>query len=166
MWNKWAVHCRYVLLVPVPWGLSRIGARSEGTDDGAGVKTFIVDTGIEVGHEGFRQGNAFWAYTSQGLIRTGNVDKDGHGTHVAGTVAGETTGVAPRAEVRAVKACNADGRCSLSDLIDSVTWVCGLEYRRLQDVTGLARPKVQHGHCTVHGLHMKLNKPEPYTIRT
>lgn len=106
---------------------------------------FIIDTGIQVGHVEFHQGNVFQAYTTRGLIPTGNVDSNGHGTHVAGTVAGETTGVAPGAEVHAVKACDADGRCSLSDLIDGVTWVCGQEHRRLQHVTeSSVKVKVQH----------------------
>ena len=124
--------------------------------NGAGVKTYVVDTGIDVGHVEFRRGNAIWAYTARHLKSTGDMDKNGHGTHLAGTVAGEMTGVDPRAEVHAVKGCNDDGRCSLFNLIESVTWVCHDNYLRLQDVTGLARPKVQRGHYTLHRLHMVL----------
>ncbi len=142
--------------------MSRIRVCSKSTDNslnGTGVEIYVVDTGIDVGHVEFsrrNRTNAFWAYTSQRLKSTGDVDKNGHGTHLAGTVAGETTGVAPGAEVHAVKACHDDGRCSLFDLIESVTWVCGPEFKRLQEVTGLARPKVQRGHYTLHRLHMNM----------
>ncbi len=135
--------------VPGLWGLDRVGARTEGTGNGTGVKVFIVDTGIYDRHEEFHQGKDPWAYISHGLTGTGKVDKDGHGTHMAGIVAGKTTGVAPGAEVHMVKGCNASDCCRLSDLIDSVTWVCGQKYMHLQDVTGLARPKVQRSDCTL-----------------
>ena len=136
--------------------MSRIRACSESTNNGSGVIIFVVDSGIDVAHVEFRRRNAIWAYTAWHLKSTGDVDKNGHGTHLAGTVAGETTGVAPGAEVHAVKACNDDGHCSLFNLIEGVTWVCHENYLRLQDVTGLARPKVQRGHYTLHRLHMML----------
>lgn len=138
----------FTLFPPVPWGLSRIGARSEGTANGTGVTVYTIDTGIDVDHVEFRKhGNAYASYTARGLKHTGDVDNDGHGTHVGAIVAGQNIGVAPGAEVHAVKACDIGGLCTLADLIDSLVWVCKLEHRHLQAVTGQSRPKVSHGHC-------------------
>jgi subtilisin family serine protease len=55
----------------------------------------------------------------------GGADEDtqGHGTHVAGTIAGKTFGIAKKAEIRAVKVLGENGQGTNSDVIAGVDWV-------------------------------------------
>lgn len=54
-----------------------------------------------------------------------DVDANGHGTHVAGTIAGSKFGVAKKAKIIAVKVLSSDGSGSLSDVCDEFTvWKC------------------------------------------
>ncbi len=50
-------------------------------------------------------------------------DDNGHGTHVAGTIAGYRSGVAKNAKIVAVKALRADGGGSFSDVISGLQYV-------------------------------------------
>ncbi|XP_022110003.1 uncharacterized protein LOC110989730 [Acanthaster planci] len=97
-----------------PWGIDRIDSRT-GTDNvfnfndsaqGEGAKIFIVDTGINTNHEAFG-GRASLLY--------GVADDGGHGTHCAGTAAGEIYGIARKAEIYSCKVCS-HGACGLSTI--------------------------------------------------
>ncbi|KAM5355292.1 hypothetical protein ACJ41O_001938 [Fusarium nematophilum] len=88
------------------WGLGAVSHRSQGStsyiyDTAAGQGTFayIVDTGIRAAHNEF-EGRATAAWSA---FSGDNADTAGHGTHVAGTIAGKTYGVAKKASVVAVK---------------------------------------------------------------
>lgn len=83
------------------------------TLDGTGVDVVIMDSGLQVDHPEFQDANGVsrvqqinWA-TASGLSFTQNAnhyrDYDGHGTHVAGTVAGKTYGWAKNARIYSVK---------------------------------------------------------------
>jgi subtilisin family serine protease len=110
------------------WGLDRIDQRSRPlsgtfrpTDDGSSVHAYVIDTGVRISHRQFR-GRASYGYDFVGRDRTAS-DCNGHGTHVAGTIAGATYGVAKRAKIVAVRVLDCDGWGWMSDIIDGVDWV-------------------------------------------
>ncbi|WP_049580449.1 S8 family serine peptidase [Streptomyces sp. SBT349] len=113
---------------PTPsWGIDRIDQGDLPLDDsytypdheGAGVTAYIVDTGIRYSHEDFG-GRATFGWDSFG--GTGN-DGHGHGTHVAGTVAGASYGVAKAADLVGVKVLNDSGSGTTQTVVDGLEYV-------------------------------------------
>ncbi|OSD03397.1 serine protease [Trametes coccinea BRFM310] len=117
-----------------PWGLQRISQTaklsSQNTNAltytytydstaGSGVDIYIVDTGIYTAHSEFG-GRARWGATFGGYA---NADGNGHGTHVSGTAAGATYGVAKKANLIAVKVLSDQGSGSVSDIVSGLNWV-------------------------------------------
>ncbi|WP_405711533.1 S8 family peptidase [Streptomyces xanthophaeus] len=110
------------------WGLDRIDQRNLPLDNnfttqgnGAGVTAYILDTGIEYGHDEFG-GRATFGFDAIGDGRNG-ADCNGHGTHVAGTVAGRTYGVAGKANLVSVRVLGCDGKGTYSGMIAGFDWV-------------------------------------------
>ncbi|EEH43090.1 uncharacterized protein PADG_07910 [Paracoccidioides brasiliensis Pb18] len=108
-----------------PWGLARVSSRTPGAKNyvydstaGQGVTAYIIDTGIETSHRDFG-GRAKWGTNT---VDSQNTDCHGHGTHVAGTVAGTTYGVAKKANLIAVKVLNCQGSGSNSVVIQGMQW--------------------------------------------
>jgi len=84
----------------IPWNVSLVNAPSFWQKTkGAGAIVAVVDTGIDACHPEF-EGRIILA---QNFTRSSSKDEDGHGTHVAGIIAGKTTGIAPEAKVIALK---------------------------------------------------------------
>ncbi|GGS06115.1 MULTISPECIES: S8 family peptidase [Streptomyces] len=114
---------------PTPsWGLDRIDQRALPLDNsytygnnGAGVKAYIVDTGINFTHQDFG-GRAISGINilAQGSPAT---DCHGHGTHVAGTVGGSSYGVAKDVTLVGVRVTNCMGAGAYGDVIAGVDWV-------------------------------------------
>merc|ERR1719422_2558977 len=110
------------------WGLNRIGADSRGST-GVGATVFVLDTGVRSSHNEFggRAASALDMSSGEEVECNGDAtcaaDAQGHGTHCAGTVAGETFGVAPDAAVRSVKVLSDQGSGSWSWSVDALDWL-------------------------------------------
>merc|ERR1719433_1051767 len=111
------------------WGLNRIGADQRGRA-GAGAPVFVLDTGVRVTHQEFANNRAAPALDmTVGDPRECNgdrscaLDRQGHGTHCAGTAAGESYGVAPSAAVQSVKVLSDRGSGSWSWSYYALDWL-------------------------------------------
>ena len=112
------------------WGLDRVDQRSKTldgqyniTDTGAGVNVYVVDTGLYLSHTEFTgRVPATWTGVNDG---NGVNDCNGHGTHVAGTVAGTTYGVAKKANIIPVRALECDGSGWSSTVMAGMDWAIG-----------------------------------------
>lgn len=92
------------------WGLNKIG-QDDAPGEGQGTTVFVMDTGVRNSHRQF-EGRAIGhldmstgGYNGKKCNGDKNcaLDVDGHGTHCAGTVAGKSYGVAPKASIGAIK---------------------------------------------------------------
>lgn len=108
------------------WGLDRIDQRSgrDGQytigDEGAGVDIYIVDTGLNLSHVEFSgRVTDTWSNVADGR---GVWDCAGHGTHVAGTAAGTTYGVAKRANIIPVRTLDCNGFGWSSAVMGGIDW--------------------------------------------
>ena len=107
-----------------PTGVRRIGAASATTARQASAATVaVLDTGIDLDHPDLR----VTAGTNCVTPGASPDDRDGHGTHVAGTIAAENdgagvVGVAPGTPLAAVKVLGADGSGSFSALACGIDW--------------------------------------------
>lgn len=110
------------------WGLNRIDQEDlpltggySYESKGLGVDVYVIDTGILSSHNEFtgriKPGRNFVKDSR------GTEDCNGHGTHVAGTIAGSKYGVAKQASVIPVRVLNCRGSGSTSDIIAGINWI-------------------------------------------
>ena len=99
--------------------------------DGTGVTVAVFDSGIQ-GHRDLGDRIRLSVDFTQGdpIITSRNVDNYGHGTHVAGIIAGDGTssgglyrGVAPGASLIDIKVVGDDGMGRTSHLIRAIEWL-------------------------------------------
>ncbi|MGW6512501.1 S8 family serine peptidase, partial [Streptomyces niveus] len=114
---------------PPSWGLDRIDQTATAGDNaytypdsaGEGVTAYIIDTGVRVTHADFegRASSGFDAVDNDDNADDGN----GHGTHVAGTVAGAAHGVAKKAKIVAVRVLDDSGNGTTEQVVAGIDWV-------------------------------------------
>lgn len=116
---------------PASWGLDRIDQASLPLDRaytwagaGAGVMAYIVDTGVRPSHEEFSGRIERGVNKARDRSDAGDAsDCQGHGTHVAGTVAGRGLGVAKQARIVPVRVLGCDGSGTNIDVIAGLDWI-------------------------------------------
>jgi subtilisin family serine protease len=122
------VHVNGTQLLP-PWGLDRIDQANRPLSltytypDSAGgsATAYVIDTGVRITHREF-DGRARYGYDFVDRDPIAS-DGNGHGTHVATTVAGSTYGVAKLTNIVAVRVLNNSGSGTASGVIAGVDWV-------------------------------------------
>ncbi len=109
------------------WGVEHIGSGVAHIDGimGGGVRVAVHDTGIDYTHQELAGIYAGGFNTFTGTNDA--MDDNGHGTHVAGTIAAardgvEVVGVAPEVALYGVKVLDADGFGSASTIIAGLEW--------------------------------------------
>ncbi|MFI8100530.1 S8 family peptidase [Streptomyces sp. NPDC086023] len=112
-----------------PWGLDRIdqpnlplsGTYTYPDSAGSGVTAYVIDTGVRISHQELagRAVNGYDAVEGDSVAQDGN----GHGTHVATTIAGTTYGVAKKAKVVAVRVLDDNGSGTTAGVIAGIDWV-------------------------------------------
>ncbi|MFB6847759.1 S8 family peptidase [Streptomyces sp. NPDC056373] len=112
-----------------PWGLDRIDQASlplSGTytypdSAGSGVTVYVIDTGVRITHQEI-SGRASHGYDAVDGDNNAS-DGNGHGTHVATTIAGTTYGVAKKAKIVGVRVLNNSGSGTTAGVIAGIDWV-------------------------------------------
>ncbi|MGW1892905.1 S8 family peptidase [Streptomyces sp. NPDC002004] len=114
---------------PPSWGLDRIDQADTKGDGkytypdsaGEGVTAYVIDTGVRISHKDFggRASYGFDAVDNDNNADDGN----GHGTHVAGTIAGEAHGVAKKAKIVAVRVLDNQGSGTTEQVVAGIDWV-------------------------------------------
>jgi subtilisin len=111
----------------IPWGVHQIRApQAWNRTTGQNVRIGVIDTGIDPTHPDLKHciGRGI-NLVNRSLLP---IDDNGHGTHIAGTIAGSgaaangVIGVAPRATIHAVKAFDQNGSAYVSDIIAGIDW--------------------------------------------
>ena len=105
----------------------------DGAPDGTGIDVALIDTGVApveglLGEDKVLHGPDL---SGEGISEQfATVDTNGHGTHLAGIIAGDRVGaegVAPGARIVSVKVAGRDGDVGLHQLIAAIDWV--IEHR-------------------------------------
>jgi hypothetical protein len=112
-----------------PWGISKTGATQSytlaGNGSGAvtGVRSYVIDTGVDMKNADLNR-----PLHVNFIVDRKNTDCNGHGTHVAGTMAAydntaAVVGMAPGAPVYGVKVLDCNGSGTTTSVIKGVDWV-------------------------------------------
>lgn len=114
----------FIMQENAPWGLSILSGHKTAYEyipnGGKNVNVYVIDTGIDISHPDFG-GRAIWGYNA--VEGTPDRDEHGHGTHCAGIIGGESTGIARAANVIAVKTLNSRGEGLISSMIEGIEFV-------------------------------------------
>lgn len=109
--------------VQTPWGIEKVNGGNIG--DGAGITVAVLDTGIDTNHIDLAD-NIIDCFGSGYATCE---DDNGHGTHVSGTIAANggsdgfgIFGVAPEAQIMAIKVLDSKGRGYTDDIAKGIDY--------------------------------------------
>jgi subtilisin family serine protease len=92
---------------------------------GEGVKIAVIDTGCDLDHVDIKNN----LLEGKNFVEKNKdpIDRCGHGTHCAGTIAAENNGlgmvgIAPRAKIIPVKALNDNGQGDINNIVNAIKW--------------------------------------------
>lgn len=95
---------------------------------GENVTIAVLDTGICISHKDLE--NACVGYFDSVNNRKYAYDDNGHGTHIAGIIAGrgllnngKYTGIAPKSQIVSVKVLSSDGKGRMKDMKNGIEWI-------------------------------------------
>ena len=138
-----------------PWEINRIGADLvHEQNKGQGVKIAVLDTGIDLNHPDLKvAGNiSFVSGTTDGD------DDNGHGTMVAGIIAAQDNGkgiigIAPEAEIYAVKVLDNQGEGQLDNVVAGIKWaivnkmdIINISFGTLSDLSNTEKEVLQNAY--------------------
>lgn len=111
----------------VPWGVTKVN----GGSGGSGVIVAVLDTGVKTDHPDLKSNIVDCTDAQYSSLRKRCSDKNGHGTHVAGTIAanGKIVGVAPQAKIAAVQVCSSGGYCWSDDVARGIRYAADKGYQ-------------------------------------
>jgi len=114
------------------WGLARVSHPSEITGalpdryihdvsrQGNGVTVYVLDTGVFKGHQEFETGRCLDGASFVPGEPDGFVDQNGHGTHCAGTAAGNEHGIARHSRIYPIKVLGRTGSGSFAGVVAGI----------------------------------------------
>ena len=124
------------------WGIDRVDQRalplshSFTTPDAVSpVEAYVIDTGTSAHNDLLGRVRAGWSPLDGG---PGNTDCNGHGTHVAGTIAGTTFGVAKAATIVPVRVLDCTGSATVFEVVDGIDWAVGAHQPGVPAVANLS----------------------------
>ncbi|XXX75788.1 S8 family serine peptidase [Sorangium sp. So ce134] len=128
------------------WGLSAIGVEAS-PFSGRGIRVAVLDTGFDPNHPDFRGRKVVY----QSLVPGETVqDRNGHGTHTAGTACGPRSavqgpryGVAYEAELYVGKVLSNQGSGADSWIMNGINWALANGCRVISMSLGSQRPPVE-----------------------
>jgi len=104
-------------------------ARTDLGYTGAGVEVAVIDSGLAFNHDDLKNVTFFKDFTAA-IPRLTRFDDFGHGTHVAGTLAGngkdssgQNAGIAPGASLAVLKVLDRNGNGTVANVIAALDWV-------------------------------------------
>jgi hypothetical protein len=125
--DEWVREAADVQPDPPSWALDRIDQRPRELNSrfvypntGSGVHIYVFDSGVRFSHREFDGPKGTRAKNYWDRFGTDGSDPRGHGTHVAGIIAGKTYGVAKDALIHSVRVADKTGWLNWESLIEGL----------------------------------------------